>query len=35
VTPDRVETMVSSEDGVKHTIYLWTAPLKRAPADPH
>lgn len=29
VEPDRVVEMVSKEDGVEHTIYLWTTPLKR------
>ncbi len=29
VEPDRVVEMVSKEDGVEHTIYLWTTPLKQ------
>jgi SAM-dependent methyltransferase len=29
VEPDRVVEMVSKEDGVEHTIYVWTTPLKK------
>ena len=29
VEPDQEITMVSSEDNVEHTIYLWTIPLKK------
>jgi outer membrane protein assembly factor BamB/protein-L-isoaspartate O-methyltransferase len=29
VRPDQEITVKSSEDGVKHTIYLWTTPLKK------
>jgi precorrin-6B methylase 2 len=29
VKPDKVVHMTSSEDNVEHTIYLWTAPLKK------
>jgi precorrin-6B methylase 2 len=29
VKPDAVLTMESEEDGVEHTIYLWTTPLKK------
>ncbi len=28
--PDQVVRYTSSEDGVEHTLYLWTAPLKKA-----
>jgi SAM-dependent methyltransferase len=32
--PDKVVSMTSQEDGVSHTIYLWTIPLKKEkPAD--
>jgi SAM-dependent methyltransferase len=30
VEPDRVVEMVSKEDGIEHTIYLWTTPLKKS-----
>jgi precorrin-6B methylase 2 len=30
VTPDKVIRMVSKEDDIEHTIYVWTTPLKRA-----
>jgi ribosomal protein L11 methylase PrmA len=30
VTPDKVIRMVSKEDDIEHTIYVWTAPLKKA-----
>jgi hypothetical protein len=29
VRPERVVRQVSKEDGVEHTLYLWTIPLKR------
>ncbi len=29
VTPDKVETITSKEDNVEHTLFLWTAPLKK------
>jgi len=29
VVPDSVVTLVSKEDNVEHTIYLWTTPLKK------
>jgi hypothetical protein len=29
IKPDKVVTMFSSEDQFEHTIYLWTAPLKK------
>jgi protein-L-isoaspartate O-methyltransferase len=29
VKPDKVIRMISKEDNVKHTIYLWTTPLKK------
>jgi SAM-dependent methyltransferase len=29
VKPDKVVTMTSKEDNVEHTLYLWTAPLKK------
>jgi hypothetical protein len=31
VKPDKEIQVESSEDGEKHTIYLWTAPLKKPP----
>ncbi len=34
VEPDRVITLESSETGDRHTLYLWTTPLKAAPAKP-
>jgi precorrin-6B methylase 2 len=30
VTPDKVIRIVSKEDDIEHTIYVWTAPLKKA-----
>ena len=30
VPPDKVVTVDSAEDGAKHTLYLWTLPLKKA-----
>ena len=30
VPPDKVATVDSTEDGAKHTLYLWTLPLKKA-----
>jgi SAM-dependent methyltransferase len=29
VKPDKVVSMISKEDNVEHTIYLWTTPLKK------
>lgn len=29
VTPDRMVTLTSKEDGVTHKLYLWTTPLKK------
>ena len=29
IRPERVVRYRSSEDGIEHTLYLWTAPLKR------
>jgi len=34
VEPDQVITLESSETGDRHTLYLWTTPLKTAPAKP-
>jgi SAM-dependent methyltransferase len=31
VRPDQEVTVQSTEDGVKHTVYLWTTPLKKDP----
>jgi hypothetical protein len=31
VTPDKVVSIESKEDGVRHEIYLWTTPLKKEP----
>lgn len=31
IRPDKTLTMMSKEDGVDHTIYLYTTPLKKAP----
>jgi outer membrane protein assembly factor BamB len=31
ILPIRVETMTSSEDDLKRSLYLWTAPLKKSP----
>jgi predicted RNA methylase len=33
VRPDQEVTVKASEDGVKHTIYLWTTPLKKKQKD--
>ncbi|MCY2993144.1 MAG: 50S ribosomal protein L11 methyltransferase [Planctomycetota bacterium] len=33
VKPDRVITMLSKEDAVEHTLYLWTTPLKLDDSD--
>ena len=30
VPPEKVVTVDSTEDGAKHTLYLWTLPLKKA-----
>ena len=30
IEPDQVVRMVSKEDGVEHTLYLWTTPLKKS-----
>jgi SAM-dependent methyltransferase len=32
VTPDLVVTVPSAEDDLDHKVYVWTAPLKKAPA---
>jgi hypothetical protein len=32
VTPDRVVTVPSAEDDLDHKVYVWTAPLTKAPA---
>jgi len=29
VTPDKVVTVSSGDDGISHTVYLWTTPLKK------
>ena len=34
VTPDKKITIVSKEDNVEHTLYLWTIPLKRETPKP-
>ena len=33
VTPDKVVSIESKEDGVRHDIYLWTTPLKKEPEN--
>jgi precorrin-6B methylase 2 len=33
VKPDRTHTVESKDDGDKHTLHLWTTPLKRVPGD--
>lgn len=34
VKPDKVVTLTSEHDNTEHTIYLWTAPLKKEPRAP-
>jgi SAM-dependent methyltransferase len=34
VEPDKVITLESTETGDRHTLYLWTTPLKESPAKP-
>ena len=33
IKPDQIISMISKEDGVEHTIYLWTTPLKKESKD--
>jgi ribosomal protein L11 methylase PrmA len=34
VTPDKVVSVVSTEDGLERKLYLWTIPLKKIPPKP-
>jgi outer membrane protein assembly factor BamB/precorrin-6B methylase 2 len=34
VTPDKVVSLVSTEDGLERKLYLWTVPLRKAPSKP-